>query len=93
MVQTLDGDLVEIAVGEPSDVQDRAAFHAELRGYAAERGYKAGWAAHKYREKYGTFPPFAWNGEPAAGGSQRGRVPDNAGMNRYSEVCACSRRP
>ncbi len=66
LVETLDGELVEIAVGAEPDVQDRAAFHAELRGLAAEAGYKPGWAAHKYRERFGDFPPFAWNGAPAA---------------------------
>ena len=51
-------DLVEITVGETAEVQDRAVFHAELRGYAAEHGYKVAWAAHKYRERFGEFPPW-----------------------------------
>jgi len=34
-------------------------FAAALRGYAAERGYKSGWAAHKYKEAVGTWPAFA----------------------------------
>ena len=25
---------------------------------ADERGYKPGWAAHKYKEKFGAFPPW-----------------------------------
>lgn len=36
-------------------------FHAQLRGYAAAHGYKSGWAAHKFKEKAGRFPPFGWN--------------------------------
>jgi DNA repair protein RadD len=32
-------------------------WYAMLTGIAMERGYKAGWAAHKYREKFGTWPP------------------------------------
>jgi hypothetical protein len=28
-----------------------------LAGVAAERGYKFGWVAHKYREKFGHWPP------------------------------------
>src|SRR5439155_23738254 len=52
MVPTLDGNLVEIGAGEEPDVQARALFYAELRGFAAERGYKPGWAAHKYRERF-----------------------------------------
>jgi DNA repair protein RadD len=66
MVQALDGELVEIAVGAAPEEQDRRAWYAELRGYATERGFKVAWAAYKYRDKYGTFPPFPWNDEPAA---------------------------
>jgi hypothetical protein len=29
-----------------------------LAHIAAERGYKRGWVAHKFKEKFGTFP--AW---------------------------------
>jgi hypothetical protein len=65
MVPTRDGELVEIAVGETSDVRDREVFYAELRGYALERGYKLGWAAHKFCERYGVMPPWRWNKDPA----------------------------
>jgi len=66
MIQTVDGDLVEIGEhAEPED-KDRMAFFCELRGYAGERAYKPGWAAHKYREKHGAFPPYSWNQYPAA---------------------------
>lgn len=46
--------LVEVS-GERMAVGD---FAAALRGYAAARGYKSGWAAHKYKEAVGTWPPF-----------------------------------
>jgi hypothetical protein len=29
---------------------------------ASERGYASGWIAHKYREKFGSFP--AWGSTP-----------------------------
>jgi hypothetical protein len=29
---------------------------------ARERGYKPGWVAHKYREKFGVFPN--WHADP-----------------------------
>jgi DNA repair protein RadD len=61
LVETLDGELVELAAGEAPEVQDRAVFYAELRGYAAEHNFKTGWAAHKFRERFGGFPPWAWN--------------------------------
>jgi DNA repair protein RadD len=35
---------------------ERQAFYSQLCGVAAERGYKRGWAFHKYREKFGVDP-------------------------------------
>jgi DNA repair protein RadD len=35
---------------------DKAAFVANLRAYAAERGLAPGWVAHKYRAKFGVWP-------------------------------------
>jgi hypothetical protein len=35
---------------------DRVRFYAELLWIARERGYQQGWAAHKHREKFGTWP-------------------------------------
>ncbi len=66
MVRTLAGELVEIGGGESPDVQDRAVWYAELRGHAEQRGYRNGWAAHKYRDRFGTFPPWPWNDAPTA---------------------------
>ena len=60
-VQTLDGELVEINVGATVEEQDRAVFYAELRGFARRRGYKPGWAAVNFRERFGDWPPRAWN--------------------------------
>jgi superfamily II DNA or RNA helicase len=34
----------------------RQQWHAMLTGVAVERGYKPGWIAHKYREKFGDWP-------------------------------------
>lgn len=36
-------------------------FYAELRGIARQRDYRDGWAAHKFKERFGRFPPWAWN--------------------------------
>jgi superfamily II DNA or RNA helicase len=38
------------------DPHQRMRWHAELTYIAAERGYRLGWAAHKYKEKFGTWP-------------------------------------
>ena len=35
---------------------DKARFYRQLLGFAKERGYKAGWAGHKFKEKFGTWP-------------------------------------
>src|SRR5262249_39203157 len=45
------------AYGDP----DRRDFFQQLGAVAQMRGYKNGWAAHKYKDKFGTFPPWAYN--------------------------------
>jgi DNA repair protein RadD len=40
-----------------SDPNERMKWHAMLMYIAAERGYRPGWAAYKYKEKFGTWPP------------------------------------
>ncbi len=65
-VITADGDLVELTSAGVSPEADRRIFYAELRQLAADRGMKQGWAAHKFREKFGTFPPWDWNNAPTA---------------------------
>jgi hypothetical protein len=66
LVETLDGDLVEVGVGAEPDEQERLAFYCELRGCEQQRGYHRGWSAHKFRERYGAYPPWSWNDKPAA---------------------------
>lgn len=45
------------------DLAERNRWHAMLIGIGRQRGYKSGWAAHKFKEKFGTFPP--WGSSPA----------------------------
>lgn len=57
----VDGDLVEVDKDKRRrnrnwSVDDKAAFFGELKGFAARKQYKQGWAAHKYREKFGVWP-------------------------------------
>jgi superfamily II DNA or RNA helicase len=65
-----DEDLIEIGATKRAEI-DQQKFYAELRGYAQRRVTKSGapyspkWAAHKYREKFGPFPPWSWNDLPA----------------------------
>jgi ribosomal protein L32 len=53
-----DGDLGE--VGRDRNIRlppfDRLAFHRRLAWIAAERGYKPGWVAHQYKQKFGDWP-------------------------------------
>jgi hypothetical protein len=35
---------------------DKIEFYGELKTIAARKGYRSGWAAHKYREKLGVWP-------------------------------------
>jgi superfamily II DNA or RNA helicase len=61
-VKERDGELVEYGsnrsgnAAEPSPAT-KAIWHGALLRIARERGYKAGWATYKYREKFGHWPP------------------------------------
>lgn len=39
-----------------SDPNERMRWHAMLAGIAAQRGYKPGWVAFKFKEKFGSWP-------------------------------------
>lgn len=65
-IETLDGELVEIGAHASEETRDRMQFFLELRGFAAEKDFKPGWAAHKFRELFNEFPPWGWNDLPAA---------------------------
>lgn len=49
------GELQELSL-KPTAQTDRQQFYSELIYYARMKGYKDGWAAHKYKTKMGTFP-------------------------------------
>ena len=71
---------IDIADGELSQVDhlrntrptewpraEQLAFYRQLRGIGQHRGYKPGWAANQFRERFGRFPPWGWNNmEPLA---------------------------
>jgi superfamily II DNA or RNA helicase len=62
--EVADGELGEVARDRsvPIHPLDRAIFHRQIAWIAHERGYRAGWISHKYRERFGEWPP---NREPA----------------------------
>jgi DNA repair protein RadD len=54
-----DGELVEFSsrsIPKPSNNTERVEFYRQLKFYAQDRGYKSGWIAHKYKEKFGHWP-------------------------------------
>jgi DNA repair protein RadD len=54
-----EGELARVdrsGVVRSSDPNERMCWHAMLTYIANMRGYKPGWTAYKYREKFGTWP-------------------------------------
>lgn len=55
-----DGELVELKperrIYSAAAHDDKLSFYAQLKYICVERGYKEGWAANKYREKFGAWP-------------------------------------
>ena len=40
---------------------EQMAFYRQLMGIGQQRQHKPGWAANKFRERFGRFPPWDWN--------------------------------
>lgn len=66
LIRNIEGELIEVGTHLPSDTASKRAFFLELKGHGVKKGFKSGYAAHKYRERHGTFPPWAWNNQPPA---------------------------
>jgi superfamily II DNA or RNA helicase len=54
-VSSVPGELQELT-GANKSIEINQQFYSELLYYCRMRGYKDGWAAHKYKEKFGVFP-------------------------------------
>ena len=50
------GELTELETTKREVLTENQKFYSELIYFARLRGYKEGWAAHKYKEKYGAYP-------------------------------------
>jgi DNA repair protein RadD len=64
-VRHTEGDLALVTNGGAHIIyspQDKAAWHGMLTHIAMERGYKPGWTAHKYKEKFSEWP--SWGSSP-----------------------------
>jgi DNA repair protein RadD len=63
-----DGDLGRVDRNRHAAVteHDRARWHAMLIWIGRERGYEKwrGWAAHKFRDKFNSYPPWGSSPEP-----------------------------
>jgi DNA repair protein RadD len=46
------------------DENTRVEFFQQLRAVQQMRGYKQGWAAHEFKDKFGQFPPWSYNNLP-----------------------------
>ena len=58
---TVAGELLELDSKSRAKTVDNAKFYGEVLYYARQKGYKEGWAAFKYKEKFGVFPPREWS--------------------------------
>ena len=67
-VPTAPGELGLYAGGRAQsngyDPDTRTRWHSMFTHIANERGYKPGWIAHKFKEKFGAFPPWGSKPEP-----------------------------
>lgn len=60
-INVVDGDLASVARDRTTrapiySAADKLLFYRQLVWIARERGYRDGWCAHKYREKFGDWP-------------------------------------
>lgn len=58
-IQHVGGELFELDGNKRNHADawpEKVRWMRSLTGYANERGYAQGWAAHKYRERYGVWP-------------------------------------
>lgn len=65
-VEVLDGELLELggdgalpmvqSKPKPATMDEKLRWHSSLQAIGNSRGYKDGWVAHKYREKFGVWP-------------------------------------
>ena len=55
-VLNVPGELTELETTKRELLSENQKFYSELIYFSRMRGYKDGWAAHKYKEKYGAYP-------------------------------------
>jgi DNA repair protein RadD len=55
-VEAVPGELLELQAANARLQVSNQDFYSQILHYAKARGFKEGWAAHKYKEKFGVFP-------------------------------------
>lgn len=55
-VLNVPGQMIELETTQKDQRHENQQFYSELLFYSRMRGYKDGWAAYKYKDKYGVFP-------------------------------------
>ena len=64
VVQHEDGELHEVGKPVKASIEEKQSWYSQLLGLAMKRGYKEGWAAHKYRERFGVWPASSMEKTP-----------------------------
>jgi DNA repair protein RadD len=64
-VHVADGELGQVdrnrtVRGLVYSADEKLGYYQQLLYIANERGYRIGWAAHKYHKKFGDWPPLGW---------------------------------
>jgi hypothetical protein len=55
-VMSVPGELEELQASNNKQTADRQDFYSQVLYVARSRGFKDGWAAYQYKEKFGAFP-------------------------------------
>lgn len=56
LVEKVDGEMVALNPEPKVSMEVKQTTYAQLRHIAKDRGYKEGWAAHKFKERFGVWP-------------------------------------
>lgn len=56
LIEVAPGEMEEVGAMNRAGVEEKRRFYSELLWIAEARNYRKGWAANKYREKFGVWP-------------------------------------
>jgi hypothetical protein len=64
-----DGHLIELksrTAAKAPTIQEQMFFFTELKRVQETRGYRRGWTAHKFKERFGDWPPLDFQRLPSS---------------------------